>query len=112
MRAAGPRRSDSALRLAYAQIGATDFSRDLLERVPDRLGVSVLSDLEWSDLGTPERVLAVAQASGRRPTCTAPVEAGHAVLSRRSRPSHVAPPACSSIHLRRPKPLAHQRYVG
>jgi len=64
VRVGDSRRSEAALRRAYAEIRHADFSRDLLERVPDRLGVSVLSDLEWSDLGTPERVQAVVRASG------------------------------------------------
>lgn len=67
VRVGDSRRSEAALRRAYAEIRHADFSHDLLERVPDRLGVSVLSDLEWSDLGTPERVLAVVRASGRTP---------------------------------------------
>lgn len=71
---AGRRGADGELRRAYAEIPQTDFSRDLLERVPERLGVSVLSDLEWSDLGTPERVLDVVRASGWVPGWAAGVQ--------------------------------------
>ena len=66
----------AALRRAYAEMPQTDFSRDLLERVPERLGVSVLSDLQWSDLGTPERVLDVVRASGHLPGWAASVPLG------------------------------------
>lgn len=59
------RPAEPALRRAYSEIRAADFSRDLLELIPERLGVSVLGDLEWSDLGTPERVLSAVRASAR-----------------------------------------------
>ena len=64
----------AALHRSYAEIGGADFSRDLLELIPERLGVSVLSDSEWSDLGTPERVLAVVRATRLEPVLKAGLE--------------------------------------
>lgn len=79
MLAAGRGRSEAALRLAYAEMRSADFSRDLLERMPDRLGVSILTDLEWSDLGTPERVMTAVRAAGHVPATQA-----HGLASRSS----------------------------
>lgn len=105
MRAADGQPAEAALRRAYAGIRGADFSRDMLELVPERLGVSILSDLEWSDLGTPERVLAAVRAPGSAPVWTAyadladkthsahgcPASPGRA--SMRGRPSDVPRPA-------------------
>jgi mannose-1-phosphate guanylyltransferase len=42
----------------YASIPAHDFSRDVLERVPERLVLLPVPPCGWTDLGTPERVAA------------------------------------------------------
>ena len=67
IRAAGRRGWEAELRRAYVAIRQADFSRDLLELAPERLGVAILPDLEWSDLGTPERVMDAVWSSGRVP---------------------------------------------
>jgi mannose-1-phosphate guanylyltransferase len=41
----------------YEKLEARDFSRDVLERVVDRLSVVRVRPCGWSDLGTPERLL-------------------------------------------------------
>ena len=48
----------------YASVPHRDFSRDVLERVPDRLGVLAVPPCGWSDLGTPERVASVLALRG------------------------------------------------
>lgn len=40
----------------YAAVPSINFSRRVLERMPDRLGVVACEDVGWSDLGTPRRV--------------------------------------------------------
>jgi mannose-1-phosphate guanylyltransferase len=43
-----------------------DFSRDVLERVTDRLAVVRVPPCGWSDLGTPDRIARVLRARGAR----------------------------------------------
>jgi mannose-1-phosphate guanylyltransferase len=43
----------------YASLPIRDFSRDVLERIGERLGVIAVPPCGWSDLGTPERVARV-----------------------------------------------------
>lgn len=52
------------LRACYAQLNPADFSRDVLEQVPDRLRVVAVPPCGWSDLGTPDRIATV--LGGRR----------------------------------------------
>lgn len=40
----------------YAEIPSINFSRRVLERIPERLSVVACEDVGWSDLGTPRRV--------------------------------------------------------
>ena len=44
-------------RAAYAALAPVDFSRDVLERHPDRLAVLPVSGTTWNDLGEPARAL-------------------------------------------------------
>lgn len=46
------------LRRAYEELETRDFSRDILEGFESRLGVLRVAACGWSDLGTPERVVA------------------------------------------------------
>ena len=41
---------------------AGDFSKQVLSALPDRLAVLRLDNVGWSDLGTPERVMAAGGA--------------------------------------------------
>ena len=52
-------RSERAALLAqlYAELAASDFSRDVLEQVPQRLRVLAVRGCGWSDLGVPERLV-------------------------------------------------------
>jgi len=56
-----------AIRQAYALAPSADFARAVLERHPACLAVSSLPPLNWSDLGTPRRVVRVASGLPIRP---------------------------------------------
>src|SRR5580693_8759985 len=47
----------------YSSLASGDFSRQVLSAFPDRLTVLRLDNVGWSDLGTPERVIAAVGAS-------------------------------------------------
>ncbi len=51
--------SDAALDELYTTLVPSDFSHDVLERVPERLGVLTVPGCGWSDLGTPDRIASV-----------------------------------------------------
>jgi hypothetical protein len=51
----------------YDRIHAIDFSRDVLSIRTPRLLALRMADTGWSDLGHPERVMAVLQAAGLEP---------------------------------------------
>jgi mannose-1-phosphate guanylyltransferase len=63
----GSRHESWAVRQAYSLLPVADFSRRVLERCPGWLGVSRLPSLTWSDLGTPRRVVGVANTLPVRP---------------------------------------------
>lgn len=49
--------SGADLSRLYANLECADFSRDVLQRVPEALSVLPVAECGWSDLGTPERVV-------------------------------------------------------
>lgn len=51
----------------YSSLAAVDFSRQVLSMRTDRLQVLKLANAGWSDLGKPERVMAVLARAGIRP---------------------------------------------
>lgn len=55
----GGTRPSEALAAMYRSIPVSDFSRDVLEGGRESLSVMSVPECGWSDLGTPERVLAV-----------------------------------------------------
>lgn len=59
---AGTRREERALAELYAGAAGHDFSTSLLQAGLPHLAVSELPALTWSDLGTPERLLATLRA--------------------------------------------------
>lgn len=54
-----------AVRDAYQALAPADFSRHVLERRPERLGVLPVSGVTWTDLGDPARVFATRRALER-----------------------------------------------
>ncbi|MBI3723654.1 NTP transferase domain-containing protein [bacterium] len=55
-----------SLERLYAEVPTVDFSRDLLERVCDRLELLVVSPCGWTDLGTPARLKKFLETSASR----------------------------------------------
>lgn len=47
---------DDAIEYIYRAYLPVSFSRDMLERAPQRLAAMTLDDVEWSDWGRPERI--------------------------------------------------------
>jgi mannose-1-phosphate guanylyltransferase len=56
-----------AIAQAYEFAPRAGFSRDLLERCPDKLAAMRLSDVSWCDLGTSRRVIRTLDELGIRP---------------------------------------------
>ncbi len=62
---------DDALDYIYRAYLPVSFSRDMLERAPERLSALAFDDIEWSDWGRPERietVLALRRSRAMMPT--------------------------------------------
>jgi mannose-1-phosphate guanylyltransferase len=47
------------IRAIYSRMAQADFSQSVLAGRPDKFAVMSVSDVEWSDLGVPERVIAL-----------------------------------------------------
>jgi mannose-1-phosphate guanylyltransferase len=58
--------AERSLEAVYQKIPSVDFSREVLERVADRLGVVRVPPCGWSDLGTPDRIASVLGLLGVR----------------------------------------------
>jgi mannose-1-phosphate guanylyltransferase len=61
----GPWEQEPALREIYAQLPAVNFSSRVLAAHPAGLAVLPVTGVEWSDWGTPSRVLATLRRLGR-----------------------------------------------
>jgi mannose-1-phosphate guanylyltransferase len=66
----GTRDEADAIEYIYRAVLPVSFSRDVLERAPERLAALELADVEWSDWGRPERIETV--LSVRRSRALAP----------------------------------------
>jgi mannose-1-phosphate guanylyltransferase len=55
----GTQDEDDAIEYIYRAVLPVSFSRDMLERAPERLAALPLQGVEWSDWGKPERIEAV-----------------------------------------------------
>lgn len=62
--ALGTSQEASSLTTTYDRIDPSNFSRDIVERMPQRVMVLPMSGIEWSDLGRPARILAVMERHG------------------------------------------------
>lgn len=56
---------------AYSGLSSSDFSKQVLSAIPDRLAVLRLDNVGWSDLGTPERVMETWSRAGLKPIAAA-----------------------------------------
>ena len=63
----GTSREPGAIERLYARIPTASFSNEVLERYPTHLGVLPVHGIEWSDLGEPQRVMAVLSRLGIHP---------------------------------------------
>jgi hypothetical protein len=52
----GTEDEDDAIDYIYRAYLPVNFSRDVLERAPERLAALALDGVEWSDWGRPERI--------------------------------------------------------
>jgi mannose-1-phosphate guanylyltransferase len=62
----GTRGEESALRHLFRVSRPVSFSRDMVERAPERLVALELDGVEWSDWGRPERIEAILERSSLR----------------------------------------------
>lgn len=67
----GPREA-FALEEAYRRLGTYNFSRDLVERLPEQVMVLPMTGVEWSDLGRPARIVELRERLGCAPAVEAP----------------------------------------
>ena len=63
--ALGTAREAPALAETYRRLGTYNFSRELVERVPERIMVLPMTGVEWSDLGRPARIHEIRGRLGR-----------------------------------------------
>lgn len=57
----------ATLKEMYREMPRRNFSSDLLQRVPERVGVVELRDVMWSDWGKPERIVDTLRQIGKTP---------------------------------------------
>lgn len=69
-----PSMEQVALYHLYESIDETDLSRDLLQRIPERLLLLPLEDVEWSDWGRPSRIDECLTRHGKTPIFSKPSE--------------------------------------
>ena len=62
-----PKYEASALATVYNDLAPADFSRDVLQHVPERSMVLPMDGVDWSDWGRPQRVAETLASLGRRP---------------------------------------------
>ena len=55
------------LHQVYRKMPLLNFSSDLLQKVPERLGIIELEEVLWSDWGRPERIRETLKALGKKP---------------------------------------------
>ena len=60
----------AAVKQIYAKLPEMNFSHEVLARRPNDLAVMRVSDVEWTDLGEPTRVLSTLASVGRRTELT------------------------------------------
>ncbi len=68
--AIGTPRESQTLETIYQDIPICNFSRDFLERIPHCIGVIELEGVQWSDWGTPERIVETLRLLGKNPAFT------------------------------------------
>lgn len=65
--AIGAAHEHKTLHEIYRDMPVLDFSRELLQRIPENLGVMEFEEVLWSDWGQPERIAHTLQTLGKKP---------------------------------------------
>ena len=63
----GTVQESSTLHQLYRYMPHMNFSSDVLQKIPERLGVIELEEVLWSDWGRPERIRETLEALGKKP---------------------------------------------
>ena len=63
----GTVQESQTLHQLYRHMPAMNFSSDLLQHVPEHLGVIELEEVLWSDWGRPERIRETLEVLGKKP---------------------------------------------
>jgi hypothetical protein len=58
---------EAVLAHVYRDLPASDFSRHILQRAPERSTVVPMEGIDWCDWGRPERISATLAALGAQP---------------------------------------------
>ncbi|MEO8325990.1 MAG: sugar phosphate nucleotidyltransferase [Nitrospirota bacterium] len=69
----------------YRDMPVLDFSRELLQRIPEHLGVMEFEEVLWSDWGQPERIVQTLKTLGKEPAFPSDI------LQRSLAPTHAIP---------------------
>lgn len=69
----------------YQEMPRRNFSSDLLQRVPERIGVIEVKDVVWSDWGRPERIAETLRLLGKQPAFPNTLVSEHSPSVARSR---------------------------
>jgi mannose-1-phosphate guanylyltransferase len=72
------------LHLLYRHMPSMDFSSDLLQQVPERLGIIELEEVLWSDWGRPERIKETLEILGKKPAFPSEILTTPAAFSKSS----------------------------
>jgi len=59
-------REESSVRALYSDVTSTNFSHDVLTKSPEKLAVLAVSEVGWSDWGSPQRVRSTLARMGIR----------------------------------------------
>jgi mannose-1-phosphate guanylyltransferase len=59
---------ERALEAVYGKLEVVGFSEQVLSQAPSNLAVHLVDDVQWSDLGEPDRLIDTLQASKSRPS--------------------------------------------
>ncbi|MCA9456876.1 MAG: hypothetical protein KC587_09445, partial [Nitrospira sp.] len=63
----GTAHENKTLQEIYRDMPVLDFSRELLQRIPEHLGVMEFEEVLWSDWGQPERIAHTLKTLGKKP---------------------------------------------
>jgi len=80
-KAIGSNHEGQMLRQMYQKMPILNFSRELLQRAPERMGVLELDDVHWSDWERPDRILDSLNVLGKEPVFPAEMATTRSALT-------------------------------